>query len=1197
MSSARPVLLASVKAPVEPSRSSSAAAFDEALLAGLMHPAAFAFGGGAQEQHDTPGVPPMESDAAHRAPVPRIALDAGSSRGSYGTTTSPAVAPTSHTSRADTRQEGPATPHLGGIHSPPEAAPATSATAEPLSPRSRAELDFEEALYNSLTPGGHGVEDSCGHERVTHHSAGDVDGTAHEKVNAASAAADVVGGGHAGTRTRATPSAAASAAAPGHDDRAGSAPRPSAATAGEVAFERVLNGDVTATAVPTATPDPRSGLDDTSTELAEVDGGGAPLADAEAATEVVAPVPPTVSMRCVFDLSRRDAPPDREGLDDAVFHVVRSHTDVVTHVDAAERVARCMPLLDRVSKDELFVSSGWVRHLERAAAPPREDSSPAGVEGSAPVQLPDTHREVVGRSKVVRCLLFRLLRAPHLWWDQVQEVVLLAAERAAAQLACSTTTTAGAATVAGDRDVVERLTGTPRGGGDEVERSPRLQPLPALVERTTPEAVLAAMSRVFAAAAAPSGAHLFSDALRCALVDMDDADSSLSAFDGPIAAWRAFVLTQRHSSTAVCGPHVPPFSFGEDQPTIAATDLAPLEYCEAAASWGDTSAASAAAAAAVAASPPLMSETSTVAAAATPAAWEALSEQEQNAFLFGTESAALSQRLGDCSGVFAVFTENHTPSASESLCAEAAEADAAEATNDGEDGDGDTSQSSVAAPSPLQRELARVHAYDVDRLVLELVNGEGAPWATAPAGRSPFVSQMAATPTACPPPYRPPLQNGEDVQMAALWQRFVRAPTGDLLCNLLHVRRHARSLLDEALLDVAVQRAFWLLFFARDEVRAVTHPRRTHATVWRLHHQLVSLFAEAHRAAAAAPSATLETGEGPSAHRLCGTFDELSLHSQVSYACFGCSHVPQHPCTRDHGEAASAVPCVTPADLFASLRATYDGTSRQVAEPVEYAALSELQRLAVGFCFPRTDRERAVVARVAEARTARARRAAATSESAATLSAIAGPSPPPPPPPPLPPPAHDAGHGDGYPDGGAAADVGDALERRLRVQRALESSMFECLRALRAAGALEAAHFFSARADAAVTLATFSAAQRRTVQRAALEVATTLLGAAAAAAPSTEPPAPVVPVERRRRGRKPKSTLASASHDTNGNGAVPPPSAAAAVPRRATAASATDAPRLPLRSRLLQKSVGPVRRVGRPRRTSSTECAESDVGR
>ncbi|KAI5685751.1 hypothetical protein MNV84_05242 [Leishmania braziliensis] len=933
---------------------------------------------------------------------------------------------------------------------------------------------------------------------------------------------------------------------------------------------------------------------------ATADGGGA---DRVAVKEAIPP--PTVSMRCVFSLDRRDSPADQFALFNALFRVTDHHTTVVTHIDPEDRVRRCMPLLDRVSKRELFFASEWVLDLERAdgtnTAPPSTESAAGFAETSAPP--PFTHREVIGRSKVLRTLVFRLLRVPHRWWDQVQELVLLAVKEAAA-LHPSCTTAVDAAASGEDTSLKSSGAGADDAAASVVMTASDTVAAGGVIRDTTAEDVQAAMTRVFSTD--PQQVHFFSDALRevlAALGHTSGTDRSLPAFEGPLGAWKAFVLTQRHLTTGVCGPHTRPFSFGEGRPTITTSDLAPLQYCEAAASWDDPpSLGPLPCATAVPhraevyltkgergvdeahagrASLPRMPSASTAAVDAITMAWDKMSEEEQNTFLFGAESAQLSQRVRELGGVYAVFGQNNTPFEMESMLAEAEAAAQLREAQEKEEAEAEAagvgSTHALAEASLLEvmrdREAARVRAYDVDRVVLELTNGEGVAVARLPGGRSTFLSNLAAASSArggrtsrqqgdhgrisavaaaSNVPFQRQLQNNEDVQLAALWQRFTRASTGDLIGNLLYVRRHASLLVHEAMVDVAVQKAFWLLFFARDEVRAVTHPKRTYETLWNLHHQLVSLFVlPSTDGSPPSPAPGQVARSGEDAQAINPAFESLSLHSQVSYACFGCAHVlPQRGesakssylstlVTEPAGVGDSPIthsgvhkPYASPKDLYAALTGTYTGrvarregatavpstsaVHSQVADSVRvnFETLSAFQQLAVAFCFPRNDAERDEAARLVSGRSGITAVNALTTTTRGAADAEGDPQ-------------NERGEpslGTGSHltsegkllDDGCRAQPSLHVEERIKgaskvkthdncstggdtwlqqVQCALEGSVYECLRSLRAAGVLATPlpspkHRFS---DTSVILATFSNEQRRKVQRAVQDITATMI--------------------------------------------------------------------------------------------------------
>lgn len=802
------------------------------------------------------------------------------------------------------------------------------------------------------------------------------------------------------------------------------------------------------------------------------------------------PPPPTVSMTCPFASEDGDSgSAARDGaitLSDALFGLTDHHTSVVTHLDPADRVELCMPLLDRASKRDLFYESGWLLELqeqenawisgvkaatgaqEAHVATGAEDKSgaPAPTATCAPSSFdsaaadaaarplpPPTHREVVGRSKVLRCLVYRLLRAPHLWWDLVQELVWMAVEEAKARDNGKSEGQRGLSEEVSVEVSLDNILST------ELESPPRSDATTVFDADTAPlfrvlteQQMRTAMTRVFGDR--PSNVHFFSGALQRELVAMydatlhptqspaDDASSasrsvpatasfsssfssaplSLSAaFTGPAAAWRGFVLTHRLSQTQVCGPHVMPFSYGELRPTITAAELAPLCYCGAEASWP----------APARDAPHPTSETETQAASEGLSTtdvssslakrfgeeagqggrvtkvshpWAEMNEAEQNTFLFGEAAAQLSAQLRSSDGIFLVygqdgvtFEEEEKFHAAEEALRRAEEEEKARLL-DGEDG------SPVGRrQSPLERvcaeELARVRLYDVDRVVLELTDTEGRsgdssigsdqsssafldcvafPALTmspsSAAGRGGGRGRRSSRPATKPLPFQLHLQNKEDVQLAALWQRFSHSSTDSLVDCLVHVRRRASELVRDAVIEVAVQKAFWLLFYARDEVRAVTDPRRTYETVWNLHDQLLEVLTLPFpKSSVSRASAT----EGAAARP---TFACLSRSNQVTYACFGCAHMPPH--RRGGGTAPASVlpsPSKAPHELYMALVKERYGSGDAVLQGGEAGrvldsdaaaahasdtlqTLSALQKMAVSFCFPQNAVEEAEMA-------------------------------------------------------------------------------------------------------------------------------------------------------------------------------------------------------------------------------------------
>ncbi|KPA85413.1 hypothetical protein ABB37_01722 [Leptomonas pyrrhocoris] len=800
----------------------------------------------------------------------------------------------------------------------------------------------------------------------------------------------------------------------------------------------------------------------------------------ESAMEPLLPPPlPTVSMICPLNLNGDDdaVAEDGNAMQDALFGVADHHTSVVTHLDPADRVESCMPLLDRASKLELFYESGWLMPLQEqenewikrvsgdrgaptSAADRRESSSSDSAEtlaaetpplpryfsqslpGSTPLLPPPTHREVVGRSKVLRCLVYRLLRAPHLWWDQVQELVWMAVKEAMARQEERKSNPHDVTLVnASSMDV---LPSHKSGLAEETYHSgvPLCQVMSEQLMRSS-------MTNIFGTR--PLNVHFFSAALCHEIVEMyrgtlratavassfsaAPSASSSSTFTGPAAAWRAFVLTHRRDQSRVCGPHVRPFSYGEVRPTITAAELAPLRYCGAAASLaaslggdaGQDATYSGVRGSRNALWPSLetqINEDEGAAAAKEGHSWLEMNEKEQNAFLFGEGSAQLSSLVRSSDGIFVVygqdgvtFEEEDKLIAAEEALRKAAEQEEERLQQLQQDG---VVAASVPRLSPLERaraeEMARVRLYDVDRVVLELTSTEGrcdAPGAASSrddhdergsgvfsastvasylssvafpsiessslptcgrgrgrGGRSPRRSKVSS-------PFQLQLQNKEDVQLAALWQRFLSASTGDLVENLLHVQRHATELVRAATTEVALQKAFWLLFHSRDEVRAVTHPRRTYETVWNLHEQLVELLAftpDGDHTGNVVPNMKQKAEMAPRP-----AFDRLALSSQVSYTCFGCAHVPLHrSCQAPATTPALPRPLHQPFELYEALvestcasagaRAQVKETGSQcdsAALPLSdaYTSLLPLQQFAVGWCFPQNASEEAEMAR------------------------------------------------------------------------------------------------------------------------------------------------------------------------------------------------------------------------------------------
>nr|CCC95370.1 unnamed protein product [Trypanosoma congolense IL3000] len=141
----------------------------------------------------------------------------------------------------------------------------------------------------------------------------------------------------------------------------------------------------------------------------------------------------------------------------------------------------------------------------------------------------------------------------------------------------------------------------------------------------------------------------------------------------------------------------------------------------------------------------------------------------------------------------------------------------------------------------------------------------------------------------------------EDPHLTQLWELFQKMRLDELIdihrigCGRFEV------LQEEVWMDVVVRRALLLLFFARDEVRAITPPAVTYRRLSSLHNELLFLstwMLDSSRGKISQPTQPLP-------------FEELPLHTQLSYSCFGQLHAPRHGCLYSLPKSAA-----TPEELY-----------------------------------------------------------------------------------------------------------------------------------------------------------------------------------------------------------------------------------------------------------------------------------------
>ncbi|RNF16161.1 uncharacterized protein Tco025E_05273, partial [Trypanosoma conorhini] len=148
----------------------------------------------------------------------------------------------------------------------------------------------------------------------------------------------------------------------------------------------------------------------------------------------------------------------------------------------------------------------------------------------------------------------------------------------------------------------------------------------------------------------------------------------------------------------------------------------------------------------------------------------------------------------------------------------------------------------------------------------------------------------------------------EDVHLTHLWSIFQALRLEDSI-DMYRAVRHGdlEKLQGEVFMDVLARKGLLMLFFARDEVRAVTPPPTTFHRLRRLHQELGALVSwpSTHNYRVPPPPAA------PS-------FDQLALPSQLSFSCFAQLHAPVQ---RDLYRCAT--PSASPAQLYDRYRESY----------------------------------------------------------------------------------------------------------------------------------------------------------------------------------------------------------------------------------------------------------------------------------
>lgn len=228
----------------------------------------------------------------------------------------------------------------------------------------------------------------------------------------------------------------------------------------------------------------------------------------------------------------------------------------------------------------------------------------------------------------------------------------------------------------------------------------------------------------------------------------------------------------------------------------------------------------------------------------------------------------------------------------------------------------------------------------------------------------------------------------EDVQLARLWEAFQQTETSVLVDTFMNARQRLPELRVALLRELAAQVAFLLVFFSRDEVRAVSPPSHTFCRLSALHEQLLRVLRLGlpitHVPGSDGPqqerqSTEEEPKEGGAAARQ-GTvsapssFAALSLLAKTSFACFGCSHLPVSVASSLRSTQSAPPPVSTssrtPLQLYCDFAAQYETTtaartcqgSKTEAElRSAFRSLTPLQQLALALPFPRNASEAAVL--------------------------------------------------------------------------------------------------------------------------------------------------------------------------------------------------------------------------------------------
>lgn len=712
----------------------------------------------------------------------------------------------------------------------------------------------------------------------------------------------------------------------------------------------------------------------------------------------------------------------------ALFGWSDCQTGLLTYPRPRDRVAHHMELFPPLPKADLFERSGWLTELEQSLAAGERET---GCEGPSPLEAAAPPRpgcaapfaDVVGRSKAIRYFLHHFLRRSELWHDAVRELLELAVAHVA-------------------RERLKALFPSFLSDADTRRQDEeRLEEVVQVCAVDLSDHILRPCEDVV----------FYSPAFRARLRSFTEAAEG--PFTHPTASWDAYAVAHRQDAAMLASPQSPPFSFGETTPSLVLADVKRREYTSS-----------------------VETEAQLVNAIEDKERhfrklqrhaeqWDTLTEDRQNALLFGLGTETVTPDAAS-RGIYVVDVPETVVFSD--VPDEAAAVTAVTATEGERQDHPPVDRQSQWQREAVEEEVAHSLVYLSDTFHLGIVEPltprqrtilryirttpAAADILTAAEEASetgPGIAEDDAAVAAATrekgarkrrgrgsrPRAHQYLLGGlfrhsvtglvEDVQLSKLWEGFQHERSAVLLDTVMALHgawsiRVRRQLL----VELATQAAFLLVFFARDEVRALTPPQQTYSSLWSLHAELedalrpmvlegieqampwaVGLAAAATATAADAGMEEEEEEEAPRGPS-CPAFESLSLAAQMSYACFGAVHLPrrtlqQHPLPamlKDEvsaasqprlavqgGEAAAATTTTTtpgasrlaeegPFSLYAAYAmarwrqrgsssgaAAADGECSIESLKATFEALPLAKALAVGFPFPLREAEEAEV--------------------------------------------------------------------------------------------------------------------------------------------------------------------------------------------------------------------------------------------